>query len=165
MQNAAPTPSRHPMKPPEPNAPHDTPPAASPGRRRIAACAAAAATLGLGLASRHWPDALPGALGKYPGDALWASMVFFGWCALRPRARTREVALLALATCIAVECAKLWQAPWLVAFRHTTLGHLLLGHVFSWQNLVAYGVGVLAGVALASLADPPAAARPPPGCP
>jgi hypothetical protein len=49
---------------------------------------------------------------------------------------------------VAVELAKLWQAPWLVQFRHTTVGHLLPGHVFSWQNLVAYGVGVLAGMAL-----------------
>ena len=146
------------MKPPEPNAPHDTPPAASPGRRRIAACAAAAATLVLGLASRHGPDALSAALGKYPGDALWALMVFFGWCALRPRARTRELALLALATSVAVECAKLWQAPWLVAFRHTSAGHLLLGHVFSWRNLAAYGVGGLAGVALVRLLPRPPAA-------
>jgi hypothetical protein len=40
------------------------------------------------------------------------------------------------------------EAPWLAAFRHPTLGHLLPGHVFSWQNLAAYGVGVLAGAAL-----------------
>jgi len=61
-------------------------------------------------------------------------MVFFGGCGL--------------ATCILVEVAKLWQAPGLVAFRATTVGHLLLGPVFSWQNIVAWGVGVLAGVAL-----------------
>jgi hypothetical protein len=53
-----------------------------------------------------------------------------------------------MATSVAVEVAKLWQAPWLVQFRHTTVGHLLLGQAFSWQNLVAYGVGVLAGVVL-----------------
>ena len=130
---------------------------ASPARRRLAGLAAAGATLALGLASRHWPGALPAALGKYPGDLLWALMVFFGWCGLRPRARTREVALLATATCVGVEFAKLWQAPWLVAFRHTTLGHLLLGHVFSWQNLAAYGVGVLAGVAFDRLLPRPPA--------
>jgi hypothetical protein len=123
------------------------PDAAAP-RLRLVALAAMLATLLLGLASRHWPALLPAALGKYPGDALWALMVFFGWRALRPRAATRSVALLALATSAAVESAKLWQAPWLLQFRHTTAGHLLLGHVFSWQNLVAYGVGVLAGVAL-----------------
>ena len=117
-------------------------------RRRLAALAAMLATIALGLASRRWPDALPAALGKYPGDALWALMVLFAWRALRPRARTRDVALCAMATSTIVEVAKLWQAPWLVAFRHTTVGHLLLGHVFSWQNLVAYGAGVLAGAAI-----------------
>ncbi|MCK9686999.1 DUF2809 domain-containing protein [Scleromatobacter humisilvae] len=122
--------------------------AADASRRRLAALAAMLATIALGLASRHWPDALPSALGKYPGDALWALMVLFGWRALRPRARTRDVALLAMATSVAVEVAKLWQAPWIVEFRHTAVGHLLLGQVFSWQNLVAYGVGVLAGIVL-----------------
>lgn len=127
-------------------------------RRRLAAAAATLATLALGLASRHWPAALPAAFGKYPGDALWALMVFLAWCVLHPRLRTREVALLATSTCVIIEVAKLWQAPWLVSFRHTTLGHLLLGHVFSWQNLVAYGVGVLAGVALDRLLPRPTSA-------
>ena len=117
-------------------------------RHRLVALAAMAATIALGLASRRWPGAMPAAFGKYPGDVLWALMVFFGWRALRPLARTRDVALLALAASAIVELAKLWQAPWLVAFRYTTIGHLLLGHVFSWQNLVAYGAGVLMGVAL-----------------
>jgi len=117
-------------------------------RRRMAALLAMAATIALGLASRHWPAAQPAAFGKYPGDALWALMVFFGWRALRPRARTRDVAALAFGTSVAVECAKLWQASWLVESRHTTIGHLLLGHVFSWQNLAAYGIGVLAGAGL-----------------
>jgi hypothetical protein len=129
------------------NAPAETADAGF-ARRRLAALAAMAATIALGLASRRWPAALPAAVGKYPGDALWALMVLLAWRALRPRARTRDVALLAAATSAAVEFAKLWQAPWLVEFRDTTIGHLLLGHVFSWQNLVAYAVGVLAGVAL-----------------
>lgn len=91
---------------------------------------------------------MPAAFDKYPGDALWALLMFFGWRALSPLASARDIGGRALATSAVVELAKLWQAPWLVAFRHTTIGHLLLGHVFSWQNLVAYGVGVLAGVAL-----------------
>ena len=127
-------------------------------RRRLAALAAMLAAMALGLASRHWTGVAPAALGKYPGDAWWASMVLFAWCAVRPRARTADVAACALATSGGVEAAKLWQAPWLAAFRHTTLGHLLLGHVFSWQNLVAYGVGVLAGVALDRLLVRPFAA-------
>ena len=123
----------------------DTPRAAP---RRAVALLAMLVTIALGLASRRWPGALPAALGKYPGDALWAAMVLFGWRALRPRARAHDVALLALATSAVVEVAKLWQAPWLAQFRHTGFGHLLLGQVFSWQNLVAYAIGVLAGAAV-----------------
>ena len=96
----------------------------------------------LGLASRRYHGAISEFLGKYPGDALWAVMVFFGWGALRPRASTRSVALLALATCLVVEAMKLYQAPWIVGIRHTTLGHLIFGHVFSVENLAAYAVGV-----------------------
>lgn len=102
----------------------------------------------LGLASRHFSNLIPAPLGKYPGDGLWALMVFFGWGALFPRIPTNRVALLALVTSYMVEAAKLYQAQWIVAIRHTTLGHLVLGHAFSWQNLVAYAFGVLAGVAI-----------------
>ena len=130
-------------------------PAGHASRRRLVALAATLAAIALGLASRRWPDALPAAFGKYPGDALWALMVFFAWRALRPCTRTREVALAAMLTSAVVEIAKLWQAPWLVAFRHTTVGHLLLGHVFSWRNLVAYAAGVLAGAALDRLITGP----------
>jgi hypothetical protein len=139
---------------------NESPSDATTGRRRLAAALAMVATMLLGLASRHWPGALPQALGKYPGDALWALMVLWMWCVLRPRATAVQLALLALATSAAVEFAKLWQASWLTGFRHTTLGHLLLGHVFSWQNLVAYAVGVGAGLALEH-----ALPRPAPPCP
>jgi hypothetical protein len=120
-------------------------------RRRHGALLAMAATMLLGLASRRWPEWLPAALGKYPGDALWAAMVFFGWRATMPDAGPARVGAVALATSVAVEIAKLWQAPWLVQLRHTTLGHLLLGHVFSWQNLVAYTVGAASAAGLEGL--------------
>jgi hypothetical protein len=97
----------------------------------------------LGLASRRYRTAIPELFGKYPGDALWAAMVFFGWSALRPRASTLTVAVLALSTCFVVEAMKLYQAPWIVGIRQTTLGHLVFGHVFSVQNLAAYIVGVV----------------------
>lgn len=97
----------------------------------------------LGLASRRYPSAIPELFGKYPGDALWAAMVFFGLATLRPRACTLRIAFLALATCFVVEALKRYQAPWIVGIRHTTLGHLVFGHVFSFQNLVAYTVGVV----------------------
>ena len=103
-------------------------------------------TVLLGLASRHDPGGIPEFLGKYPGDALWAMMVFFGWGALRPKLSTLSVAVVALATCWTVEALKLYQAPWVVDLRHTMIGHLVLGHVFSADNLVAYAVGVVAAL-------------------
>lgn len=124
------------------------PDAPSLARRRAVCVFAFAVTLLLGLASRRWQAVLPDLFGKYPGDALWALMVFFGWTAIQPRATTPRIALLAFATSAAVEACKLWQAPWLVQIRHTTLGHLVFGHVFSWQNLVAYAVGVTAGIVI-----------------
>jgi len=107
-----------------------------------------ASAIVLGLASRRHPSPLSDFFGKYPGDALWAAMVFFGWGALRPRSSSLNVALLALATCLVVEFMKLYQAPWIVGIRHTTLGHLVFGHVFSVQNLMAYAVGVVAALGI-----------------
>jgi len=112
-------------------------------RNRAVYVLAFIASILLGLASRRYSTAILEPFGKYPGDALWAAMVFFGLSALRPRASTLSIALLALATCFVVEAMKLYQAPWIVGIRHTTLGHLVFGHVFSVQNLLAYAVGVL----------------------
>ena len=46
----------------------------------------------------------------------------------------------------AAETLKLCRAPWLASLRHTTLGHLVFGVVFSWQNLIAYTLGVFVGL-------------------
>jgi hypothetical protein len=104
------------------------------------------ATIAAGLGSRALPELLPAFLGKYPGDALWALMVFFGLGALLPRLHSTYIAALALGIAWAIETLKLWQAPWLVAIRHSMLGHLVFGHVFSWQNLIAYAIGAGLGV-------------------
>jgi len=105
----------------------------------------------LGLASRRYPTAISEFFGKYPGDALWAAMVFFGLGALRPRASTVSIAFLALSTCFVIEALKFYQASWIVGIRHTTLGHLVFGHVFSVQNLVAYTVGVVVALGIEAL--------------
>ena len=101
-----------------------------------------------GLASRRFPEWLPAFIGKYPGDALWALMVFFGFAALFPRWASLRVAALALGFSFAIEILKLWQAPWLVAVRHNVIGQLIFGHAFSWQNLVAYTLGVALGLGI-----------------
>ncbi len=87
-------------------------------------------------------------LGKYPGDALWALMVFLGLAFLRPRASAGRLSLWAFGTSCAVEFSQIYQAPWINGVRHTTVGHLVLGSVFSWFDIAAYAVGVLLGAGL-----------------
>lgn len=116
-------------------------------RNRAWYAVAVVAVIGAGLASRRWP-VWPDLLGKYPGDALWAVMVYLGWGVVLPKASPGRIALLAAVTCVGVECLKLWQVPWLVSLRHTTLGHLVIGHAFSWANFPAYAAGILAAFAL-----------------
>lgn len=106
------------------------------------------ATIALGLATRKYPGLLPTFLGKYPGDALWATMVFFLWGLVLPKASVMRVAALALSTSWIVEFAQSIQVPWLVALRSTTIGHLMLGSTFHAPDLVAYAVGIGLGSGL-----------------
>ena len=120
-----------------------------PERRRLLQVGATVAVIALGLASRAYPQFVPEALGKYPGDALWAMMIVFALGAIATRMRTWQLALTALLICFAVEFGQLYQAPWIVALRAHPLGHLVLGSYFGWVDLVAY----TAGVAIAALVD------------
>jgi hypothetical protein len=130
-------------------------------RSRLACGTAAAATIALALASRRFPGPLAEVFGKYPADALWTVMMFWMLAATWPRASSTRLAVGAFAVSAAVEFLKLWQAPWLVEIRYTTAGHLVFGHVFSWQNLVAYAFGaLLAGAIDKLLATAPRPAAP-----
>ncbi len=106
------------------------------------------ATIAVGLATRKYPGLLPTFLGKYPGDALWATMVFFLWGLVLPNASIARIAALALGTSWIVEFAQSIQVPWLVALRSTTIGHLVLGSTFHAPDLVAYAIGVGSGAGL-----------------
>lgn len=120
---------------------------AASARHRGWVLATIALTVAAGLASRTFPWLLPAGLGSYPGDALWALLVFlclaFGW----PRASGAKLAWSALAIAYAVELAQLYQAPWIDALRATTPGHLVLGQGFDPVDLLAYAIGVGAGYA------------------
>lgn len=126
-------------------------------RSRVRALVAAAITIALGLASRRFPGLFPAALGKYPGDALWALMVFFALCAWRPDRSTIRLAATALLVSFAVEFSQLIHAPWLDAVRRTTLGHLALGSAFSWIDLLAYTIGIGVGIAVRGIDSRPIA--------
>jgi hypothetical protein len=104
-------------------------------------------TTALGLASRQW-SLFPNIFGKYPGDALWSLMVYFGWALLKPKTQPIKIGLYALMTSFLIEFAQLIQTPWLNSIRHTTLGHLLLGTTFSPSDLAAYSIGLCIGYLL-----------------
>lgn len=101
-------------------------------------------TTGMGLASRHW-DLFPAFLGKYPGDALWALMVYLLIGLLGRKMSSSVVVTWALATCFVVEFAQMYHAPWIDSVRATRLGYLALGTTFNPLDLAAYTVGVAAG--------------------
>lgn len=119
-------------------------------RPRRIYCAAILVVITLGLLSRRYPNFLPAVLGKYPGDALWALMVFLGVGFWFRRATTAIVALAAFAFSVAIEASQLYHATWIDSVRATLPGRLILGSGFVWGDLVAYAAGIWIGVMLES---------------
>lgn len=94
-------------------------------------------TILIGLFSRKI-SSLPAEL----GDALWAVVLYLVWrfLGLRPKV----AAGFALLISFVVELSQLLTWSWLVAFRATLVGHLLLGQGFLLTDLWAYTLGILA---------------------
>jgi hypothetical protein len=115
-------------------------------RSRLLYAVAGLGVIAVGLASRRFPGLFPPVLGKYPGDALWALMVFLVLGIILPRCPARRLGVYALAVSFLVEFSQLYQAPWIDAVRSTTPGHLVLGSTFVWGDLAAYAVGVGLGI-------------------
>ena len=91
----------------------------------------------IGLYSRHisWlPDEV--------GDALWAMMVFCFWRIILVRKGLPFVALISLIHSYLVEFSQLICWPWLVSFRSTFIGHMMLGQGFLWVDLLAFLIGI-----------------------
>ena len=120
----------------------------TPPRSRIVYAIVLVAIVAAGLASRRFGHLLPSFVATYAGDKLWASMVFVGLGLLFPRARTRTLAIAALAFAVADEISQLYHAPWIDAIRGTRLGALVLGYGFLWSDLACYTVGVLGAAAI-----------------
>ncbi len=114
-------------------------------RSRAACLAQVAVVVALGLASRRYASIFPVGLAKYPGDALYALMMFFLWGAMRPWASARQLAALAILTSFAIEFSQLYKAPWIEAIRRYPVGHLFLGSGFSARDLIAYAIGGAVG--------------------
>ncbi|MDP7989163.1 DUF2809 domain-containing protein [Bacillus sp. MHSD_36] len=101
----------------------------------------------LGLCSRKFAFALPHLLNEYLGDALWALMIFTGFGFLFPKIETKKLAFISLLFCYGIEISQLYHAEWIDSIRATTLGGLVLGYGFLWNDLIAYTIGVGVGFA------------------
>jgi hypothetical protein len=111
-------------------------------RNRAYLSLAVAATVVVGLASRRHPGLFPEALGKYPGDVLWAQTVYWGIGFLSRSMSVARLSACALVASYADEFSQLYQADWANEIRSTTLGHLVFGSTFSWFDMLAYTIGI-----------------------
>jgi hypothetical protein len=102
-------------------------------------------TIVAGLAIRFAHLGLPPFLVKYGGSALWALTIYWLLSTLLPSKRLSIVTVLAGTLATSVEFLKLLHHPALDAFRMTLPGILLLGRFFSWWDIMAYWLAILAG--------------------
>jgi hypothetical protein len=105
-----------------------------------------ACTIIAGLLSREFPNLLPRFLDKYPGDALWALMIYFIVGFIFPRWSFVKVALISILFCYCIELSQLYHAAWIDAIRQTKIGSLILGFGFLWTDVLAYTIGVGLGI-------------------
>lgn len=99
----------------------------------------------MGLLSRKFMFIFPKSIAPFVGDMIWAMMIYFGFRFLSPNLNLLKSFLIALLFCFSIELSQLYQADWINAIRGTTLGGLILGHGFLWEDLVSYSIGVIIG--------------------
>ena len=87
------------------------------------------------------------------GDGLWAMALFCFLRFLFINQELERIAIATLAISFAVEFSQLIRWEWLVAFRSTFIGHMLLGQGFVWWDLLAYIIGVLLAYLIARLLE------------
>ncbi|MFF2093734.1 DUF2809 domain-containing protein [Paenibacillus sp. NPDC058174] len=120
-------------------------------RQRILYGMAVVAAMLLGLGSRQWAGQLPPFAAEHLGDALWASMIYFGFRMLWPTMKLTGSMVLAVVFCFGIEFSQLYQAEWIQSIRGTTLGALVLGKGFLAVDLVRYSAGILISLAIDSI--------------
>jgi len=99
-------------------------------------------TIAAGLAIRFAHLGLPASVVKYGGSALWAVMIYWVCSAAFPPWRPLWSALLSGVLGTSVEYLKLYNPPWLDAFRRTLAGIILLGRMFNWRDVVVYWIAI-----------------------
>ncbi|WP_263079756.1 DUF2809 domain-containing protein [Endozoicomonas sp. Mp262] len=105
-------------------------------------------TIACGLLSRSsWVD-LPEFFTLYSGDALWALMVFWMFCCLKPGYSTGRISVFAILFAFTIECSQLYHALWIDSIRAIRLGGLVLGFGFQVSDLLCYSAGIAFGAVI-----------------
>jgi glycopeptide antibiotics resistance protein len=99
----------------------------------------------IGLLSRKFMWIFPKPIAPFIGDMLWAMMVYFGFRSLFPKLDILKSLLLAILFSFSIEISQLYQANWINNIRATTLGGLVLGHGFLFEDLISYSIGIILG--------------------
>lgn len=102
----------------------------------------------IGLLSRKYMNIFPKAIAPFIGDMLWAMMVYFGLRFLIPKLKLTKTLTLAIIFSFSIETSQLYQADWINNIRATTLGGLVLGHGFLFEDLISYSLGIVMGCLL-----------------
>ena len=119
-------------------------------RNRYRAIALLTVTITAGIASRMLALHGPLWLRKDPGDVLWGAAVYWLLATLFIRFRPFTIFAVAISYSLATEVFKLYDPPLIHHVRYTTIGHLVLGQVFSWRDIACYLVGIAVSTAVDS---------------
>jgi len=115
-------------------------------KARIPYVAAVLITMVLGYSTRSFADSLPKFVAEHFGDALWASMIYFGFRTVFVKKNLLWAAGASVIFCFGIEFSQLYQAAWINGIRSTFIGALVLGSGFLAVDLVRYSVGILFAV-------------------
>ncbi|MEG2787328.1 MAG: DUF2809 domain-containing protein [Romboutsia sp.] len=98
--------------------------------------------------SRKFMFIFPKSIAPYIGDAIWASMIYFIIRTVIPNLKIINVAFIAIIVSYSIEISQLYQADWINNIRNTSLGGLVLGHGFLYEDLIAYLIGNIASMVI-----------------
>jgi hypothetical protein len=101
--------------------------------------------MALGVLLRKFSHLLPNIINTYLGDSIWAAMIYSMMAFVFASKSPKQVAIVSLLFCFAIEISQLYHTPWIDAIRNTTLGALVLGSGFLWSDLLAYALGIMCG--------------------
>lgn len=102
----------------------------------------------MGMLSRKYMNIFHKVIAPFVGDMLWAMMVYFGLRFLIPKLKLVKTLTLAIIFSFSIETSQLYQADWINNIRATTLGGLVLGHGFLFEDLISYSLGIVIGCLL-----------------